>query len=190
MRPNSRWTSLAALAAGVAVIATACSASAASPTTAVLGTTSGPTTAGPAGATSMTLGSATSSTLGAYLTGQNGMTLYVLTNDTPDNSTCSGSCATNWPPLTVAAGATLTGPSSAMSAFGQAARSDGTVQVTYNHMPLYYYAGDSAAGDTNGQGKNNTWFVAPVSGSLTTAPTAPAAPKATDTAASMPPSGY
>jgi predicted lipoprotein with Yx(FWY)xxD motif len=138
----------------------------------------------------MTLGSATSSTLGAYLTGQNGMTLYVLTNDTPDNSTCSGSCATTWPPLTVAAGATLTGPSSAMSAFGQAARSDGTVQVTYNHMPLYYYAGDSAAGDTNGQGKNNTWFVAPVSGSLTTAPTAPAAPKATDTAASMPPSGY
>ena len=187
MRPSSRWTSLAGLAVGVAVIASACSSAAATPAAAVLGATSMPTSAGPVGATSMTLGSTNSPTLGAYLTGQNGMTLYVLNKDTPDTSTCSGACATNWPPLTVAAGATVTGPSGAMSSFGQVARTDGTVQIAYNHMPLYYFAGDSAAGDTNGQGKNGTWFVAPVSGSLTAAP---AASSAASPAISMPISGY
>jgi predicted lipoprotein with Yx(FWY)xxD motif len=81
-----------------------------------------------------------SPTLGAYLTGQNGMTLYVLTKDTPDTSTCTGTCATNWPPLTVASGATVSGPAAATDAFGTITRSDGTTQVTYNHMPLYYYS--------------------------------------------------
>jgi predicted lipoprotein with Yx(FWY)xxD motif len=113
---------------------------------------------------SLTLGSTASTTMGAYLTAQNGMTLYVLTTDTPDTSSCSGSCATNWPPLTVAGNTAVTGPTGATGTFGTINRSDGTIQVTYNHMPLYYYAGDSAAGDTNGQGKLGVWFVAPVSG--------------------------
>jgi hypothetical protein len=57
--------------------------------------------------------------------------------------------------------------------FATITRADGTVQVTYNHMPLYYFAGDSAAGDTKGQGTLGVWFVAPVSGTVT-ASTAPA----------------
>jgi predicted lipoprotein with Yx(FWY)xxD motif len=105
------------------------------------------------------------------------MTLYVLTTDTADTSTCTGTCATTWPPLTAASGAIITGPVGATSTFATITRSDGTVQVTYNHMPLYYYSGDSAPGDATGQGKNNTWFVAPVSGSLSSA--APAAPSTT-----------
>lgn len=167
MRPNSRWTLLAGLAAGVALIAGACTSAAATP-------------AAPAAATSITIGTTNNQTLGAYLTGQNGMTLYALTKDAPDSSTCSGSCATTWPPLAVASGAAITGPSGAMGAFATITRSDGTVQVTYNHMPLYYYSGDSAAGDTTGQGKEGTWFVAPLSGSLGTA--APAATPAATTA--------
>jgi predicted lipoprotein with Yx(FWY)xxD motif len=94
------------------------------------------------------------------------MTLYVLTTDTADTSSCSGTCATTWPPLAAATGATITGPSSATGAFATITRSDGIVQVTYNHMPLYYFSGDSAAGDTKGQGKNGVWFVAPASGSV------------------------
>jgi predicted lipoprotein with Yx(FWY)xxD motif len=187
MRPRSRWTSLAGLAVGVAIIATACSAAASTPAAGVQGATSAPTLAYPVGAAGITIGSTASSTLGAYLTGQNGMTLYILTKDTPDTSTCSGSCSTNWPPLTVAAGAAITGPSDAMDQFGMAARPDGTVQVTYNHWPLYYFAGDSAAGDTNGQGKLGTWFVAPVSGSHSTpVPAATAAGPSASTPASMP----
>jgi predicted lipoprotein with Yx(FWY)xxD motif len=124
-------------------------------------------------------------TLGAYLTGSSGMTLYVLTNDTPDTATCTGTCATNWPPLTAASGAQITGPAGATGSFATIDRYDGMTQVTYNHMPLYYYSGDSAAGDTNGQGKNGTWFVAPLSGSVSSgsAPSAAApTPAASDTA--------
>jgi predicted lipoprotein with Yx(FWY)xxD motif len=195
MRPNSRWTSLAGFAVGVAIVATACSAAAATPTAAVQGATTAPTSAGPAGAATITLGSTNDPALGAYLTGQNGMTLYVLNKDTPDASTCSGACATNWPPLAAAAGATITGPSGAMNPFATITRSDGIVQVTYNHMPLYYYSGDSTAGDTKGQGKNGTWFVAPVSGSLGPAAPASMAPAASASASvlpsgSMPVNGY
>lgn len=102
------------------------------------------------------------------------MTLYVLTTDTPDTSTCTGSCATTWPPLSVAAGAPISGPTGATLAFGTMTRADGTVQVTYNHMPLYYYSGDSVAGDTTGEGRNNTWFVAPLSGSVGSPAASPA----------------
>jgi predicted lipoprotein with Yx(FWY)xxD motif len=115
------------------------------------------------------------------------MTLYVLTKDTPDTSTCAGSCATNWPPLTVASGATIAAPGGATLPFATITRADGTVQVTYNHMPLYYFAGDSAVGDTKGQGSNGVWFVAPVSGTVgggAPSPTPVATPGATASTAS------
>jgi predicted lipoprotein with Yx(FWY)xxD motif len=195
MRPSPRSLSLPSLAVGLAFVAAACSSAAATPSTSVLGASA---------AASVTLSQSSSASLGVYLTGQNGMTLYVLTKDTPDTSTCSGSCATAWPPLVVAPGATITGPVQATDQFGTIHRADGTTQVTYNHMPLYYYSGDSVAGDTNGQGVNGVWFVAPVSGMLSSsapsamaseapsamaseAPSAMASPAA---AASSPASGY
>ena len=175
MRPNSRLMSLAGLAVGVALLASACSSAAATPVNSVAGAPATPTAAASAAAAPMavTIGSTNDPTLGAYLTGQNGMTLYVLTKDGADMSTCAGTCATNWPPLTVAAGATMSGPTGATGAFATLTRADGTMQVSYNHLPLYYYAGDSKAGDTLGQGKNNTWFVAPLSGSLAPAAAPP-----------------
>ena len=39
-------------------------------------------------------------------------------------------------------------------------RSDGGKQVAYNGRPLYFFAGDTAPGDTKGQGLNDVWFVA------------------------------
>ena len=56
--------------------------------------------------------------------------------------------------------------------FGTTQRDDGTTQVTYNGHPLYYYSGDTAAGDVNGQGLNGKWYIANPDGS---APSAPAA---------------
>jgi len=175
MISTTRWTSLAGLVAAVAIIAVGCSSAAATPSPAVA--TATPTavasvaatpvpTATPAAA-GLTIGSTTNATLGDYLTGLNGMTLYVYKNDTADTSTCAGSCATSWPPLTVAAGTMITGPGAATLGFGTITRADATTQVTYNHMPLYYFAGDSAAGDTNGQGKGGVWSVAPVSAAVT-----------------------
>ena len=175
MRRYSRLASLTGLAVAAALFTAACTSAAATPLTTVQGATSTPTdvaaavatpTAVPAAA-SLTIGSTASATMGDYLTGQNGMTLYILKTDKPDSSTCSGSCATNWPPLTVPSATTaITGPASADKGFATISRADGTIQVTYNHMPLYYFAGDSSAGNTNGQGKNNVWFVAPVSGTV------------------------
>jgi predicted lipoprotein with Yx(FWY)xxD motif len=186
MRSNSRLFSIAGLALGVAMVAGACSSAAATPVSNVAGATQAPATA--MAATSVTLASTNDPSLGAYLTGQNGMTLYVLTKDSADTSSCSGACATNWPPLAAAAGATITGPTGATAPFATITRSDGIVQVTYNHMPLYYYSGDSKAGDTGGQGKFGTWFVAPLSGSLTKAAPPAATPAAPVTPAYS--SGY
>lgn len=195
MRPSPRWTSLAGLAVGAALIVGACSSAASTPTptdtpaasaAAAASIDSASATATVAGASSLTIGTTNSPTLGQYLTGLNGMTLYVFTKDTAGNSTCTGSCATNWPPLVLAAGATVAPPTGATGKFATIARADGTMQVTYNDMPLYYFAGDSAAGDTTGQGKSGVWFVAPLSGSLPAAAT----PSATQAPAATQASGY
>ena len=98
--------------------------------------------------------------LGAFLAGENGRTLYVLTNDQPGVSTCEGQCAVTWPPLTVGAGDSFAGSADASGTLATITRSDGSTQVTYDGAPLYYFAGDSAAGQTNGQGLNGVWFVA------------------------------
>jgi len=97
---------------------------------------------------------------GKFLTGEDGKTLYIFKKDSPNTSACTGDCATNWPPFTLEADETLkagTGVGGALTTF---ARADGTMQVAYNGAPLYYFAADKAAGDTNGQGLNNVWFVA------------------------------
>jgi hypothetical protein len=82
----------------------------------------------------------------------------------------------------------ITGPTGATGTFATITRSDGIVQVTYNHMPLYYFSGDSAAGDTTGQGKNGVWFVAPASGTVPSGAAGAATSAAPSTAASAAPS--
>ncbi len=122
--------------------------------------------AAPVGAaTSVTLGTATSATLGTYLTGPTGHTLYWLSSDTATGATCTGGCLTNWPPLSVSAGDTVTA-AGAGGAFTTFTRPDTqALQVAYNGHPLYYFAHDSAAGQTNGDGIaafGGTWHVAAV----------------------------
>ena len=96
----------------------------------------------------------------ARLTGEDGKTLYVFKKDGPGVSACSGDCATNWPPFTIAANDTLAPGAGVTGALATFKRDDGTMQVTYNGAPLYYFAADKAAGDTNGQGIGGNWFVA------------------------------
>ena len=104
---------------------------------------------------------ATSPTLGKYLTGEDGKTLYTFKKDTtPNQSVCTGDCASKWPPFTLdedekaEAGDGVTGKIATFD------RPDGKKQVSYNGQPLYYFSGDAKAGDTNGQGVLNIWFVA------------------------------
>ena len=51
---------------------------------------------------------AASGSVGAYLTGQDGRTLYTFKPDSPNTSTCTGGCAGSWPPFVVGAGDSLT----------------------------------------------------------------------------------
>lgn len=97
---------------------------------------------------------------GQFLTGVDGMTLYTFKNDSANTSVCDGDCATNWPPATVAAGASATAGPGVTGALTTFARSDGSMQLAYDGAPLYYFAGDSAAGDMNGHGQGQVWFVA------------------------------
>jgi predicted lipoprotein with Yx(FWY)xxD motif len=99
-------------------------------------------------------------TYGTILTDNQGRTLYRYTPDTVNvSSACYGRCATAWPPLLVSAGNPVAGEGVNGNLLGVLTRTDGTRQVMYNGMPLYYYANDKAAGDTNGQFLRNVWFV-------------------------------
>jgi len=125
---------------------------------------------------SVTVGTA-SSNLGTFLTGPNGKTLYTHAGDSTNTSTCSGACLTAWPALTVASGQHPTAGSGVTGTLGTFSRSDGSLQVTYNGLPLYYWQGDTKAGDTTGQGVNG-FSVALVSGSASGTPAAGASSSA------------
>ena len=93
----------------------------------------------------------TKTSLGTFLVGPDGKSLYLFEADTSSQSTCSGACAQGWPPLTTT-GPPVGGSGVMPSLLSTSPRSDGTMQVTYNGHPLYYYAGDTKAGQTNGEG--------------------------------------
>jgi predicted lipoprotein with Yx(FWY)xxD motif len=79
-----------------------------------------------------------------------GRTLYLLTSDSSTTSTCTSSCTSSWPPL-ITTGLPRAGTGITKSLLGTLVRDNGTRQVSYNGHPLYYYSGDSAAGQSNGQ---------------------------------------
>jgi predicted lipoprotein with Yx(FWY)xxD motif len=105
--------------------------------------------------------SVASTDLGSILVDPDGMTLYLFASDGQADSTCYDGCEANWPPLTteVSAGDGVDG-----GLLGTVERTDGSAQVTYNGWPLYYFANDAAAGDVNGQGVGDVWFVVDADG--------------------------
>lgn len=95
--------------------------------------------------------------LGDILVDARGMTLYLYTKDQPSVSNCYDACATAWPPLLT--GSDPTGSDAVAAGLGTTQRTDGGVQVTYNGVPLYYWAKDQKPGDTTGQNVGGVWFV-------------------------------
>lgn len=91
------------------------------------------------------------------LTNAGGMTLYYRTSDTP-TSVCSGGCASTWPPVL---STTMPSVSTTLPGTFSLLNDANGSQIAYNGHPLYTYSGDSAAGQANGQGFGNIWFVAP-----------------------------
>jgi predicted lipoprotein with Yx(FWY)xxD motif len=163
----------------IAALAFAAGAGAAAPPADFLQATATPEAMGTPGAGGMLASPgaavqvAQNATLGNILTDSAGMTLYVFKNDTPGTSACTGTCAQNWPALTIPAGAMPIAGTGITGQLGVIQRPDGTDQVTYNDMPLYRFHGDMKPGDANGQGLlNGAWSVALVTAA---APAAPAA---------------
>jgi predicted lipoprotein with Yx(FWY)xxD motif len=114
-----------------------------------------------------TINVATDAKYGKILVDGKGMVLYIFTKDTADKSNCAGGCLTAWPPLLTQGKPTL-GPGVDDSKIGTATLADGSKIVTYNHMPLYYYAKDTKPGDTTGQNVGKVWFVIDPDGKVIT----------------------
>jgi predicted lipoprotein with Yx(FWY)xxD motif len=119
---------------------------------------------------SATIGVASNGQLGKILVDSQGRTIYLFQKDTGTKSTCTGACATAWPPVRATGKATV-GAGLITAKLGTTPRSDGKPQVTYNGHPLYLYAPDTQAGDTNGQGVNGfgaLWYVLSPAGNAIT----------------------
>ncbi|HLC29168.1 MAG TPA: LPXTG cell wall anchor domain-containing protein [Dehalococcoidia bacterium] len=101
--------------------------------------------------------------LGSFLMDHTGRTLYLYTRDEPNKSNCSGACLQRWPAL-LTLNAPVAGEGVNAQLFGTTKRDDGTMQVTYNSWPLYYYAPDAKPGDTIGQNVGGVWFVLSAAG--------------------------
>jgi len=108
----------------------------------------------------VSLGIGRNDTAGTFLIGYNGMTVYTFAKDKTASSTCYSQCAAIWPPY-------LLGPEDNAqnvklgvdaSKVGTATRTDGSIQMTYDGHPLYFYAQDQASGDSKGQGFNKVWY--------------------------------
>jgi len=101
---------------------------------------------------------ATGVLVGGALTPWPGHTLYVFDDDlaVPDESACYGSCADTWPPVLVEDGV-----ASGVGGLGTIQRQDLTLQATHQGRPLYFFSGDAAPGEQNGQGAGGTWWVVP-----------------------------
>ncbi|HEV3280247.1 MAG TPA: hypothetical protein VG032_01465 [Acidimicrobiales bacterium] len=172
-RPLRRWIVAGSLGA-VLLIAAACGSAASSPTS---------TAIKPRPASSHTaaavVSTATVGALGTILVDQSGFTLYRFTPDGTGKTTCTGACASEWPPLTVPTAHVTAGAGVTASALATIMRPDGSLQVTFNGMPLYRFKGDTKPGDTMGQGVAGSWSV--VTASATPIPS-------TSTTATPPPS--
>jgi len=80
----------------------------------------------------------------------NNHTVYTFDSDTPGVSKCTGGCASTWPPVSIASGTTPTGGPGVTGQLGTITRADGSLQVTYKGMPLYFFHSDANPGDTKG----------------------------------------
>lgn len=103
--------------------------------------------------------------LGSVVTNSQGFTLYRFDEDSakPPTSNCAGECAKKWPP--VPAGDVTASSGLDPDLLSEVMRADGTRQLTLAGWPMYYFAKDSAPGQTNGHGVDGTWHAVAPDGS-------------------------
>lgn len=155
----------ALLVVPVALLAAACGSTSTS-TTSTQTATSAPANAGTS-SSSVMLKTKALAGVGTILVNAQGRTLYTFAPDKAQKVTCTGSCATYWPPLTIPSG--KAGVSSGLDASMVASdpNPSGGRVVTYKGWPLYTYVADQSAGTDHGQGMNSSgglWYVISPSG--------------------------
>jgi predicted lipoprotein with Yx(FWY)xxD motif len=103
---------------------------------------------------------------GTILSDGRGRALYLFTADRGKASTCSGDCATAWPPYIVKS-KPVAGRGVKAGKIGTTRRRDGKLQATYAGHPLYFYEGDREPGQVLCQAVyeyGGYWYVLRASG--------------------------
>jgi predicted lipoprotein with Yx(FWY)xxD motif len=170
-RPNRTWSPgvLGAVVVAPALVVAACGGTSSSTSSQGGGSSASPAAAGSGTTTVETH----RGPLGTFLTDGSGRTLYLFEADHGSRPTCTGPCATAWPPFT-AQGPVRAGGQVRAGMVATAHEADGAQQVTYAGHPLYFFAGDQGAGQTTGQGSTGFgalwWVVSPTGRAITDAP--------------------
>jgi predicted lipoprotein with Yx(FWY)xxD motif len=114
-----------------------------------------------------TIATGTVAGLGTVLEDGSGRVVYIFTPDGTAHVTCTGGCASAWPPVTSTSGsAPSAGGTAQASLLGTTANPGGGTVVTYAGHPLYTYAGDSGPGVASGQGSGGKWYVITPAGTV------------------------
>jgi predicted lipoprotein with Yx(FWY)xxD motif len=124
---------------------------------------------------------AATTSLGKVLVDAQGRTVYLLTADSQNTSTCGGECLTDWP-------ASTAGHAKLGVAVGSTKTPDGTTTATVAGQPVYTFSQDHAAGDVNGEGLQEfggTWYAVSATGQAVTG-----AARSTDSSSSPSPSAH
>ena len=137
------------------------------------------------GGSSYSIGVAYKPSTGIYLTNSTGFTLYFRSTDTPNSgtTTCNtDTCEKNWPAFYQAS--LNLPPGLGSSQFSTVTAYNSTKIVTYDGYALFYWIGDTAAGDALGQGIGHFYAA------TAPAPMAPSTTTTTSTSTSSNPYGY
>lgn len=105
-------------------------------------------------------------TLGKVLVDARGHTLYVY-----DQASCTGACAANWPPFLTHGKPVAAGVPAAK--LGVKKLAGGKLQVTFAGKALYFFAGDSRAGEVAGASIPHWAALSPAGAKLRPAPAPP-----------------
>ncbi len=128
-------------------------------------------------AAASTIGVATTS-LGPVLVDSLGFTVYMLTADSKDHSTCSAQCLQRWPLVAAPAGPDVSQAPGVSAALATTKATSGALMLTAGGWPLYTFIKDTAPGQVAGEGVNafgGTWYAVSPSGEPVMAPPSPPA---------------
>lgn len=118
------------------------------------------------GASSGAVLSVRSTSLGPVMVDSQGRTVYLLTADTPNHSSCNAACLNYWPPVKAPSSVPKSLPG-ITAKISSTQTMTGSRILTANGWPLYTYVGDAKPGDVKGEEIKNfggTWYALSAAG--------------------------